>query len=331
MLLETRYLGMNLRSPLVVAPSPLSVELENLMQMEEYGASAVILDSLFAEQFEQSMENFFHSIEQGTHSFSEAHTFLPELDLPKGPEGYLERIRRAKAAINIPVIASLNGTHPGNWTGYAKLIEQAGADALELNIYDIPTDLDISGLDLEKRYLQIVKAVRNEIQIPLSIKIGPHFSSLGHFAKALVNHGANAITLFNRFYQPDLEIETFELTPHIILSTPQAGRLPMRWIAILHGRLNCQLAASGGIHEAHDIVKMIMAGADVTMLCSVLLKHGIFRLQKLEKGLLELMEKLEYSSVNQMRGCVSYKKCEDPSVYERALYIKGLKTFRPLH
>jgi dihydroorotate dehydrogenase (fumarate) len=331
MKLETSYLGLKLRSPLVVSPSPLSVDLENLLMMEEYGASAVVLDSLFAEQFEQSMENFFHSIEQGTHSFSEAHTFLPDLDVPKGPEAYLERIRRAKEALAIPVIASLNGTHPGNWMSYAKLIEQAGAAALELNIYDIPTDLNVSGADLEKRYLQIVKAVRDEIKIPLSVKIGPHFSSLGHFAKALVDHGANALTLFNRFYQPDLEIETFEITPHIILSTPQASRLPMRWIAILHGRLNCQLAASGGIHESHDIVKMIMAGADVTMLCSVLLKHGIFRLQKLEKGLVELMEKLEYTSVNQMRGCVSYKNCEDPSIYERALYIKGLKSFRPLH
>jgi len=297
--------------------------------MEDAGASAIVLDSLFAEQLESEEADLHRSLAEGTESFSEALSYFPEMAFPSGPENYLERIQKAKAAVSIPIFASLNGTHPGHWTHYSKAIEQAGADALELNIYDIPTDLNTTSVQLESRYLDIVRSVKSEIRIPLAVKIGPHFTSLGNFVKSVVENGADGLTLFNRFYQPDLEIETFEVRPHIILSTPQAMRLPLRWIAILHGRIHASLAASGGIHESQDVVKMIMAGADVTMLCSVLLKHGIGRIHKIEHGLRDLMEKLEYESVAQMRGCVSLKKCEDPSIYERALYIKGLKKYKP--
>ncbi len=325
--LETSFLGLKLRTPLVVSASPLSAELDNIKRMEDAGASAVVLDSLFAEQFEVEQANLHHSLIEGTDSFSEASSFFPKLDFPSGPEIYLERIRMAKSAVSIPIFGSLNGTQPGHWTQYAKLIEQAGADALELNIYNIPTDLSTTSEKLERRYVDIVRQVRSATNIPITVKIGPYFSSLGNFVQTLIDNGANGLTLFNRFYQPDLEIETFEVKPHIILSTPQAMRLPLRWIAILHGRITANLAASGGIHEAQDVVKMIMAGADITMLCSVLLKHGIWKIQKLEQGLLELMENLEYETIAQMRGCVSFKNCQDPSMYERALYIKGLKSY----
>ncbi len=329
MKLETAYLGMTLRTPLVVSASPLSADLDNLRRMEDAGASAIVLDSLFAEQLEIEQANAEYSLNQGTNSFAEALSYFPEMEIPTGPDAYLERIRKAKTAVRVPIIASLNGTRPGHWTRHAKALALAGADALELNLYDIPTDLETTGGQLEHQHLEVVRAVRREIHIPLSVKIGPQYSSPGNFARNLVESGAQGLTLFNRFYQPDLEIETFEVKPQIILSTPQAMRLPLRWIAILHGRIQAQLAASGGIHEAQDVVKMIMAGADVTMLCSVLLKHGIGRIAKIEQGLVELMEKLEYDSVSQMRGCVSYKKCEDPSIYERALYIKGLKSYKP--
>lgn len=328
--LETSFLGLRLRTPLVVSASPLSADVENLKRMEDAGASAVVLDSLFAEQLSVERSNIFHSLAEGTDSFAEAQSFFPVMNFPSGPEAYLEKIRKAKAAVSIPVIASLNGTHPGHWTGYSREMEQAGADALELNIYDIPTDLDITSGQVEQNYLDILAAVRSGTNLPLTIKIGPHITSLVNFANRLVKGGARGLTLFNRFYQPDLDIELLEVKPHIILSTPQAMRLPLRWIAILHGRLPATLSASGGIHEPQDVVKMIMAGADVTMLCSVLLKHGISRIRKIEQGLIELMEKLEYDSVAHMQGCMSYVKCEDPSIYERALYIKGLKNYKPL-
>lgn len=327
--LASDFLGIKLRTPLVVSASPLSAETDNLRRMEDAGASAVVLDSFFAEQLEIERANLFHSLVEGTNSFAEAQSFFPDLDFQSGSTAYLEKIRRAKAAVSIPVIASLNGTHPGQWTRAAREMAQAGADALELNIYDIPTDMDRTAIAVEQGYLDIVTGVRAETRIPLTVKIGPQFSSLGNFARGLIQSGANGLTLFNRFYQPDFDIEALEVKPHIILSTPQAMRLPMRWIAILYGRLPATLSASGGIHEAQDVVKMIMAGADVAMLCSVLLKHGIPRIRKIEEGLIELMERLEYDSLDQMRGCLSHEKCEDPSIYERALYIKGLKNYRP--
>lgn len=327
--LRTDFLGIPLRTPLVVSASPLSAETDNLKRMEDAGASAVVLDSFFAEQMEIERSNLFHSLAEGTDSYAEAQSFFPDLDFRSGSASYLDKIRRAKAAVSIPVIASLNGSHPGQWTRAAKEMTQAGADALELNIYDIPTDLDRTADAVEQGYLDIVTAVRAETRIPLTVKIGPQFSSLGNFARRLIECGANGLTLFNRFYQPDMDIEALEVRPHIILSTPQAMRMPLRWIAILHGRLRATLSASGGIHESQDVVKMIMAGADVSMLCSVLLKHGIPRIRKIEEGLIELMERLEYASLDQMRGCLSHEKCEDPSIYERALYIKGLKNYRP--
>ena len=311
--LTTTYLGLKLRTPLVAAASPLSEEIDNIKRMEDAGASAVVLYSLFEEQLRQDRAELAHHLEQGTESFAEALTYFPEPEeFHLGPEEYLKHIAKAKKATRIPIIASLNGSSTGGWTQYAKQIQQAGADALELNIYYIPTDCNLSGAEVEQTYLDILKAVKSEVKIPVAVKLSPFFSNFANMAKRLDEAGADGLVLFNRFYQPDIDLETLEVKPNILLSTPMAMRLPLRWIAILYRRLNASLAATSGMHRATDVLKMLMAGADVTMLCSVLIRHGIQQIGVIERELVAWMEEHEYESVTQLKGSLSQKNCADP-------------------
>jgi dihydroorotate dehydrogenase (fumarate) len=328
--LTTTYLGLKLRTPLVVSASPLSEEIDNIKRMQDAGASAVVLYSIFEEQFMQDRLELHHRLEQGTESFPEALTYFPDAgDYRLGPEEYLGHIWLAKQATRMPVIASLNGSSTGGWIDYAQQIQSAGADALELNIYYIPTDPMLSGAEVELTYLEILQAVKDVVTIPVTVKLSPFFSSFANMAKRLDVAGADGLVLFNRFYQPDIDLETMEIEPNILLSTPMAMRLPLRWIAILYGRLETSLAATSGIHRGSDVLKMLLAGADVTMLCSALMRHGIRHIETIEKDLVALMEKHEYESVNQLKGSLSQKNCASPSEFERAQYMRAICNYKP--
>jgi dihydroorotate dehydrogenase (fumarate) len=329
--LTTTYLGLKLRSPLVMsACQALSEEIDNIKRAEDAGASAVVLYSLFEEQLRQEAHELHYHTTAGTESFAEALSYFPEPEeFHIGPEGYLNHIRKAKAAVKIPVIASLNGCSAGGWTDFAKKIEQAGADALELNIYRVPTDTDLPGAVVEQECLDVVKAVKDAVKIPVAVKLSARYSNIAHMAKRLDDIGANGLVLFNRFYQPDFDLDALEVKPKVLLSTPHAMRLPLRWIAILYGRVNANLAGTSGIHTGEDVIKMIMAGANVTMLCSVLLKHGIGHLRVIEQELLQWMTEHEYESIRQMQGSMSQKNCADPSAFERAQYMRAITTYRP--
>jgi dihydroorotate dehydrogenase (fumarate) len=328
--LSTTYLGMKLRTPLVPSASPLSEEIENIKRMEDAGASAVVLYSLFEEQLRLERYELHHHLTHHTDSFPEALTFFPEPEeFHVGPEVYLDHIRKAKEAVDIPIIASLNCTSVGGWINYSKKIEQAGADALELNVYYIPTDMELIPEQVEQTYVDVLKAVKSEVKIPVALKLSPFFSNMAYMARRLDKAGADALVLFNRFYQPDIDLETLEVRPNIILSTPHALRLPLRWIATLYGRIKSDLAATSGIHTAEDVLKMLMVGANITMLCSILLRHGIEHICVIEKGMRKWMEEHEYESVRQMQGSISQKNCEDPSAFERSQYMRGLLTYKP--
>lgn len=329
--LTTEYMGLTLRSPLVPsAAAPLTENIDNVKRLAEAGAAAVVLHSLFEEQLRQDRYELHHHLTYGTESFAEALTYFPEPDtFHVGPEEYLNHIRKAKEMVDIPIIASLNGSTVGGWVDYAQQIQQAGADALELNVYWVPADLHLSSAQVEQIYIDVLRAVKSAVTIPVAIKLSPFFSSMGNMAKRLDDAGADALVLFNRFYQPDINTETLEVQPNVLLSTPQAMRLPMRWIAILYGQVNASLAATSGIHKAHDVVKMLMAGASVTMLCSVLLRHGIDEIKEIEKGLRHWMEENEYESVRLLQGSMSQRKCPDPTAFERAQYMKAIQNYHP--
>jgi dihydroorotate dehydrogenase (fumarate) len=323
--LTTTYLGLTLRTPLVPSASPLSEEIDTIRRLEDSGASAIVLYSLFEEQLRQDRFELHQHMEAGTFSYAEALTYFPEPDqFHLGPDEYLKHISKAREAVDMPVIASLNGSSVGGWTSYAKAIQQAGADALELNIYYIPTDLDVTSAQIEQTYLDILKAVKSEVTIPVAVKLSPFFTNFANMAKRLDDAGANGLVLFNRFYQPDIELESLEVVPNILLSTPMAMRVPLRWIAILYDKLNCSLAATSGIHRATDALKMLMAGADVTMLCSVLIRHGVKQIGVIERELVAWMEEHEYESVEQLKGSLSQKNCENPSAFERAQYMRAI-------
>lgn len=325
--LSTTYLGMKLRTPLVPSASPLSEEIDNIRMVEDCGASAVVLYSLFEEQITMETYELHQHLTQGTENFAESLTYFPEPEeIVHGGELYLEHIRRAKQAVEIPIIASLNANSPGGWTEYAKYMQEAGADALELNIYHIPTNMGQSGAAVEEEYFEILKAVKQEVTIPVAVKLSPFFSNFANMASRLDEAGADGLVLFNRFYQPDIDLETLEVAPRVLLSTPMALRLPMRWIVILYGYVQADLAATSGIHKAQDVLKMIMAGANVAMLCSVLLKYGIDQIRLIKQGLVDWMEEHEYESVLQMRGSMSQKNCPNPSAFERAQYMRALQT-----
>lgn len=327
--LSTTYLGMRLRTPLVPSASPLSEKIDNIKRMEDAGASAVVLYSLFEEQIAAERQELHRHLIYYEQSFTEAHSFFPEpTEFRVGPEAYLEHIRKAKAAVHIPIIASLNGTSPGGWLDYAKQIEQAGADGLELNLYYLPTDVNMTSAEVEQTYVDVVKNVKTAVKIPVAVKLGPFFSNMAHMAERLDWAGADALVLFNRFYQPEIDLDRLEVRPHLLLSTPQALRLPMRWIAILKGRLRADLAATGGVHQAEDAIKMLMVGADVTMLCSTLLIHGIEHIRTIEQDMLDWMDLHEYESVREMQGSMSHRNCADPAVFERVQYVRALHSYR---
>jgi len=325
--LSTSYLGLQLRSPLVPSASPLSEDPDNIKRMEDAGAAAIVFHSLFEEQIRGEERALQHHLVQGTESFAEALTYVPQdIKFKVGPEAYLKQISQAKAAVKIPIIGSLNGSTPGGWISYARQIEQAGADALELNVYNIPTDFDLSGAAIEQQLVDILREVKQEVTIPVSVKLSPFFTNFSRVAKCLDQSGARGLVLFNRFYQPDIDLENLEVSPAILYSTPMAMRLPMRWIAILAGRVRASLAATSGIHRGVDAIKMLMVGADVTMLCSVLMRRGIGHLREIEREMCAWMEEHEYESVGQLKGSMSQKNCPDPSAYERAQYIQALTT-----
>jgi len=325
--LSTEYMGFDLKNPIVASASPLSEEIDGIKRLEDAGAAAVVLSSLFEEQLSRERLELYHHMTHGSESFAEALTYVPEpAEFHVGPEGYLEHIRKAKEAVDIPIIPSLNGRSLGGWTSFAKRMQQAGADAIELNIYDIPTDPTVPGHQVEQACIDILTSVKSSVSIPVAIKISPYFSSMANMAHKLDQAGADALVLFNRFYQPDIDLEALEVRPNVLLSTPQALRLPLRWVAILCGRIDASLAATSGIHHAKDVLTMLMAGADVTMMCSVLLMKGIEHIKTVLADLEQWMEEHEYESVRQMKGSMSHAHCEDPSAFERVQYMKALKS-----
>ena len=326
--LTTNYLGLHLKNPLVPSAGPLSHSVDRMKQLEDAGASAIVMYSLFEEQIVHEEAELNHFLSVGTESYAESLSYFPEAkSYNLGPEEYLDLVREAKEALSIPVIGSINGISPGGWTSYAHKIEQAGADAIELNVYYIPTDPKLTAQDVEDRYVEVLKMVKSAVRIPVAMKLSPFFSSMANMAHRLDTAGANGLVLFNRFYQPDIDLETLEVQPNIILSTPQALRLPLRWIAVLYGRVKASLAATSGIHTAEDALKMLMAGADVTMLCSALLRHGPQRIGQILADLGRWMTDHEYSSVSQMKGSMSQKSVADPAAFERANYMRALNSF----
>lgn len=329
--LSTTYLGLTLRSPLVVgAAAPLSEDPDQIRALEDAGAAAVVLHSLFEEQIEQEQLHLHHSALAGAESYGEALSYLPEAALVHGGhELYLRHIEQARARVAIPIIASLNGSAPGSWVRFARQIEAAGADALELNIYWLPTDPALSSAAIEGQVEEIVREVRAEVRLPLAVKLGPFFTNLSAMARRLEQAGAGALVLFNRFYQPDIDIEELAVRPNLLLSTPHDLRLPLRWIALLHGRLELDLAASGGVHRGTDVVRLLMAGASVTQVVAALLRHGPGRLATLEQELAVWMGEHDHPSVRALVGCMSQRRCPDPSEYERAQYLRVIQSYRP--
>ncbi len=327
--LTTTYMGLKLKNPVVPSASPLSASLDNIKRMEDAGAAAVTLHSLFEEQIEFEAESLAHFLEQGTYSFAEALTYFPpHHEYRREPDDYVEHIRRAKEAVEIPIIASLNGVSTGGWIDYARRFQEAGADAVELNVYFIPTNPHLMSYDVEDLYVKLLKEVKGHVTIPVAMKLSPYFSAMPHVASMLDAEGADALVLFNRFYQPDIDIETLEVTPNLQLSTPIEMRLPMRWIAILYGRVDCSMALTSGIHTSEDIIKAVMVGADVANVCSVLLKEGIGKIDQLLQGVTTWMEEHEYESVEQMKGSMSHRSCPEPAAFERANYMKVLNSYR---
>ena len=327
--LQSQYLGMTLRNPLVVSASPLGRDVEMLKRLEAAGAAAVVLPSLFEEQIEHEENEVHQLLEYGAETYAEhASGFLPEMqDYNTGPQRYLDLVANAKEALGIPVIGSLNGASPGGWTEYARMIQDAGADALELNIYFVAANLDETGAEVEGRYLRLVQQVRAAIKIPLAVKIGPYFSSIGHMARLLVDAGADGLVLFNRFNQPDINLETLEVLPRVRLTTSDSGRLTVRWIAILRGRIQASLAATTGVHTSDDVLKLVLSGADVTMMASALLKHGPVRLTTVLDGVRAWLEEHEYESIEQMKGSMSQEHSPDPAAFERANYMDALVSY----
>ena len=324
--LTTSYLGLNLRTPLVASASPLSQSIDRVRRLEDVGASAIVLWSLFEEQLRN------RTFETGGQGSGKKQTDAESLagfskpgDFHFAPEEYLDHIRRSKQAVSIPVIASLNGVTTGGWTQYAREIQQAGADALECNIYSIPTDPDLSSAQVEQTYVDILQAVKSATSIPVAVKLFPYFSNMASMAKRLDEAGAAGLVLFNRFYQSDIDLETMAMKPEVLLSTTQALRLPLTWIGILYGRVRAALAASSGIDKPEDVVKLLLVGASVTMLCSTLMRNGVKHLQNLEQGLRDWMERHNHQSVREMQGSMSHLRCPDPTAFERNQYLRAVK------
>jgi len=329
--LSTQYMGFSLKNPLVASASPLSKDISNIKKLEDAGASAVVMYSVFEEQIIHEQKGLDYYLKRGAESFAEALTYFPKMEeYNLEPHLYVEHIRQAKKAVDIPIIGSLNGISNSGWSNYAKRIEEAGADAIELNIYYIPTDPSLSSADIENLYLENLKRVKDAVKIPVAMKLSPYFSSMANMATRLDEAGADGLVLFNRFYQPDINQDELEVEPSVVLSTSNDSRLSLRWIAILYGKIKANLAATTGIHTASDALKMIMAGASVTMLCATLLKNGIGRLNEIKEEMAAWMEKRGYDSIKQMKGIMSHKSVAHPAAFERANYMKALNLYNGL-
>lgn len=332
MSLNTRYLGLNLKNPIVASSSPLSHSVDSIRRLEDAGAAAVVMYSLFEEQI--TFDSFYvdYCLSNGTNSYPESLDYFPEMpSYDVWPDEYMNLIRRAKDAVEMPIIASLNGVSPGGWTDYASLMEEAGADAIELNVYYIPTNLELNASEVENVYLETLRAVKGSVSIPVAVKLSPFFSSTSNMAKRLVETGANGLVLFNRFYQPDIDLETLEVVPRLVLSNSSELRLPLRWVAILYGRILADLAVTTGIHTSEDVLKALMAGAKVTMMASELLQNGIRRINEILYEMGRWMDEREYESVTQMIGSLSQQHCTEPAAFERANYMKTLASYRPIN
>jgi dihydroorotate dehydrogenase (fumarate) len=327
--LSTTYMGLKLKHPVVPSASPLSKDLESVKKLEDAGASAVVLYSIFEEQISFDAKELDHFLTHATESFVEAMSYFPqEEEYNLGPDAYLEHIRKCKDAVDIPIIASLNGVSMGGWIDYSKKMEEAGADGLELNVYYIPTDPKLESKEVEALYVDVLKAVKSNVKIPVAVKLSPFFSAMANFTQKLDAAGADALVMFNRFYQPDIDLDELEIVPKILFSTPHEMRLPMRWIAILYGKIKADMAATSGIYNGHDAVKLIMAGANVTNVCSTLLDHGPDWIGTMVKDMKAWMTEKEYESVAQMTGIMSQKSCPEPAAFERANYMKALTNFK---
>jgi dihydroorotate dehydrogenase (fumarate) len=328
--LSTTYLGLRLKNPLVHSASPLSESLDNMKRLEDAGCSAIVMHSLFEEQITNESRQLDHYLSYGEQSYAEALSYFPEAESYRvGPEEYLSRIARAKGSLGIPVIGSLNGVSRGGWVDYARRIQQAGADAIELNIYMLPTDLDLVGSDVEQMYIDTVSAVREEVTIPLAVKVSPFFSAMAHMARLLKDAGADGLVLFNRFYQPDFDLEELAVVPHLVLSTSDELRLPLRWVAILYGRIDVDFAITSGVHRGEDVIKGVMAGARVTMMTSAILRHGIGHANTVLDEVRQWMDAHEYSSITQMCGSMSQQNVVERAAFERANYMKTLHSWQP--
>lgn len=325
--LTTSYLGLHLKNPLVASASPLSKKVETVRRLEDAGAAAVVMYSLFEEQITHESLELDHYLHLGTHSYAESMSYFPDMDAYNiGPGPYLEHLHRLKEAVCIPIIGSLNGVSTGGWVEYARRIEEAGADALELNIYYMPADPDLTNIELESTYVQLVRDVRAEVSIPIAVKLSPFFTALPHAARRFAEAGADGLVLFNRFYQPDFDLETLEVVPNLELSTSHELRLPLRWIALLYGRVDADFALTSGVHSATDAVKAVMAGASVAMMTSELIANGIGRMAEIRADFERWLEEHEYESIAQMKGSMSQRGVAEPAAFERANYMKALNS-----
>ncbi len=332
MSLSTNYLGLVLKNPIVASSSPLSHTVDSIQRIEDAGASAVVMYSLFEEQITFESLYVDHYLRNSTNSFAESLNYFPEMDQYNvWPDEYLNLIRRAKESVDIPIIGSLNGVSIGGWTNYASLIEDAGADALELNVYYVPTSVDITGREIEDMYLDMLRQVKRSVTFPVAMKLSPFFSSISNMATRLINEGADGLVLFNRFYQPDLDLENLTVTPSLVLSNSNELLLPLRWVAILYGRILADLAITTGIHSSEDVLKGLMAGAKVTMMASELLQNGVRRIREILREIETWMDEHEYESVAQMIGSISQQHCAEPAAFERANYMKILDSYRPVN
>jgi dihydroorotate dehydrogenase (fumarate) len=330
--LTTNYLGLVLRNPIVASSSPLSQTVDSIRRLEDAGCSAVVMYSLFEEQI--TFDSFYvdHYLRNQTDSFAESLSYFPEMNSYNvWPDEYLNLIRRAKESVDIPIIGSLNGVSIGGWTNYATLMEDAGADALELNVYYLPTNVDLTGQEVENMYLDMLRHVKRSITIPIAMKLSPFFSSTANMANRLADEGANGLVFFNRFYQPDLDLESLTVAPRLVLSDSHELRLPLRWVAILYGRVLADLAITTGVHTAEDVLKGLMAGAKVTMMASELLQNGLRRVKAILDEMEIWMNEHEYASVAQMIGSMSQQHCTEPAAFERANYMKTLDSYQPLN
>lgn len=330
--LRTTYLGLELKNPLVASPSPLARELGNIRRLEDAGAAAVVLNSLFEEEINQESQALDRYLSDGTESYAEALTYFPEAPSYRGvgPDAYLEHIFRAKQAVNIPIIASLNGVSSGGWIRYAKEMEGAGADAIELNIYYLPTSISLSSAEVEQIYIDLVHDIRASVDIPIAVKLSPYFSSMANMMHRLTEAGAKGLVLFNRFYQPDLDLENLEVVPNLVLSHSDEMRLPLRWIAILYGRVAADLALTTGVHNAQDALKAIAAGANVAMMTSEILLNGIGRFSEILTEMRLWLEEREYISIQELHGSLSQVNVAAPAAFERANYIQVVKSYSPI-